>query len=421
MTALSPATRFVTLAALRWFPVGLVIPVMVLLLQARGLDVASIGWLVAIYGIVTASLELPTGGLADVFSRRAVLAAASLVGAAGSLLLGLSTSHAGLAMAMALLGAARALGSGPLEAWYVDAVRRHEPDADIATGISRGQAAEAIALAVGAIVGGFLPSAAAAVWPQLSEPGSTTVIALSVPFLLAAAMLVVHAVAAVWLLDAIPRQREHSEPPATVFGTVRAGVGLAVRHPGLRRLMGYAALLGVLLSGVELISPGTFVGLLGGEDKGAAAYGILVSAGFGASALGAMMSPSITRRFGSVPTAAAAITVVAAAAVLTIAVPVFGLAGAGYVLLYLLIGVTGPMLAQLLHDRVASSERSTMLSIESLVLQLGGAASAILVGGLVSRAGLVVGFAFLAVVLLVAAALVRRVPVERATARGSTE
>ena len=62
-----------------------------------------------------------------------------------------------------------------------------------------------------------------------------------------------------------------------------------------------------------------------------------------------------------------------------------------------------------------------MLSIESLVLQLGGAASAILVGGLVSRAGLVVGFAFLAVVLLVAAALVRRVPVERATARGSTE
>lgn len=415
MTAISPAVRYVALTALRWFPVGLVIPVMVLLMQARGLDVASIGLLMAVYGIVTASLELPTGGLADVLSRRAVLAASSLVGAAGSLLLGLSTSYAGLAVAMVLLGAARALGSGPLEAWYVDAVRRDDAGANIGSGISRAQAAEAIGLGVGAIIGGVLPSVATPLWPGLST--SASVIALSIPFLLSALMLMLHALAVMLLVDANSAADDaSSEKRASVFGTVVIGVRLAGGHPGLRRLLTYAALLGVLLAGVELIAPGTFADLLGGESRGSAAYGLLVSAGFGASALGAMLSPSIARRFASVPSAAAALTVLAAAGVLAIGVPILGVAGGAYVLLYLLIGVTGPMLAELIHDRVRSSERSTMLSIESLVLQLGGAASAILVGGLVSRAGLLAGYATLAAVLVVAAVIVRRVPVEKTSA-----
>ena len=70
--------RFALLSALRWFPVGLTIPVNVLLMQARGLDLAVIGGLYAIYGIVTIALELPTGGLADVVGRRTVLVAASI-------------------------------------------------------------------------------------------------------------------------------------------------------------------------------------------------------------------------------------------------------------------------------------------------------------------------------------------------------
>src|SRR4051812_49517099 len=75
--------RFVFLTALRWFPVGLYIPVAVLLMQARGLDLATVGGLYAIYGIVTVALELPTGGLADVVGRRLVLVVAARTTALG--------------------------------------------------------------------------------------------------------------------------------------------------------------------------------------------------------------------------------------------------------------------------------------------------------------------------------------------------
>jgi MFS family permease len=412
----SPAARYVTLTALRWFPVGLVIPVMVLLMQSRGLDLASIGLLTALYSVVTASLELPTGGLADVSSRRLVLAASSLVGAAGSLFLALSTSHAGLAVAMILLGTARALGSGPLEAWYVDSVRLDDSEAAIGSGISRAHAAEAIALGVGAVIGGFVPGMATSLWPGLGASEPTRVVALSVPVMLAAGMLLAHAVAALALLgpDRGSREEAGTSRPS-VLGTVGNGLRLAAAHPGLRRLMGYAALLGMLLAGIELISPGTFAVLLGGEDAGSAGYGLLVSAGFGASALGAMLSGRIAGRFRSVPSAAAICTVLAGAAALAVGVPLLGVAGTAYVLVYLLIGVTGPMVAELIHDRVGSSERSTVLSIESLVLQVGGVVSAVAVGGLVTRAGLVAGYAVLALVMLAAAVLVSRVPaVDRA-------
>ena len=70
--------RFVALTALRWFPTGVVLPVMVLLMRQRGLDLGEVGMVLAVYSLVTAALELPTGGLADVIGRRPVLVISAL-------------------------------------------------------------------------------------------------------------------------------------------------------------------------------------------------------------------------------------------------------------------------------------------------------------------------------------------------------
>ena len=198
---LMPATpaglvrRFALLSALRWFPIGLTIPVNILLMQARGLDLAAIGGLYAIYGIVTIALELPTGGLADVVGRRTVLVAApiatTVVDARGR---GRAGHPRGSPLAMVLGATGRALGSGPLDAWYVDATHAIDPEASVRQGLSRGQAAEALALGLGAVIGGLLPSICLAIWPTLT---SGPIIGLSVPVLLAAAMTAANGVAIV--------------------------------------------------------------------------------------------------------------------------------------------------------------------------------------------------------------------------------
>jgi hypothetical protein len=63
--------RYVVLNGLCWLPTGLCAPVLVLLLAARGLDIATIGAVLATYGLTAAALEPPTGGLADVESQAA--------------------------------------------------------------------------------------------------------------------------------------------------------------------------------------------------------------------------------------------------------------------------------------------------------------------------------------------------------------
>ena len=63
-------TRFLVLLGLRWLPVGLMIPVSVLLMLERGLSLAQAGSVAAIQGITVMILELPTGGLTDALGRR---------------------------------------------------------------------------------------------------------------------------------------------------------------------------------------------------------------------------------------------------------------------------------------------------------------------------------------------------------------
>jgi DHA1 family tetracycline resistance protein-like MFS transporter len=79
MTAVSVHRRFLVLVALRWLPVGLLIPVFVLLPLSRGLTLTQIGLVFAVQGLVVMVLELPTGGLADAIGRRPVLLVAGVV------------------------------------------------------------------------------------------------------------------------------------------------------------------------------------------------------------------------------------------------------------------------------------------------------------------------------------------------------
>lgn len=419
MTPESLSRRFVALSGLRWFPIGLMVPVLVLLFTARGLDLATIGRLMALYGVVTLALELPTGGLSDVVGRRPVLALSSVASGVGAMAVALSSQVSGFALGVVAMGVGRALGSGPLESWYVDLRRQHDPEADIGRGIANAQAADGIGLGVGSLVGGALPAAASALWPTLADGGDARLITFSVPMLAAAALFAVHAVAVLLVV------RESGRPPvawrrlaASVTETVGQGARLVRGSSTLRRVVGYSVVLGVTMGGVELVAPGAFASMLGGGEQGGAAYGVLVGVGFGVSALGAVLAPRVARRLGGSQHAARLVAMLVVPAVLLIGLPWFGVAALAYTVLYLLLGVNGPLLAMLLHDEVSSDARNTVLSMDSLAIQVGGIVASLLVGALVGATSAALGFAVMALVALLGALMLWRLraPVPTATA-----
>jgi hypothetical protein len=389
----SPAARLIPLSALRWFGVGLVIPVLVLLLTARGLPVERVGQVLAVYGAATLLSELPTGGLADSWGRRPVVLLSALVHSVGLMLLAFFSGLAWILMAAVLLGVARALASGPVESWFVDAMHEGGQQAGVQRGLAHGQVAESLGLGVGSVVGGQLPRAAQGL-PE-SGPG---LLSLSVPFIAAAAVSLLFAVAA-----AASLRPTGVAASASAAGAVVMAVKDTVQRAPVRRLILVAMFLGVVLSGVELLAPKSVAEAAGDPTRGAALYGVLAAAGFGFAALGASLSARSARR----GTAAAAFAVAALAA-LGIAVPTVGVSAASYGLLYLAVGLQGPVMAGLLHQRVRPQVRSTMLSVESLALQFGGVCAGLVVGAAAGWAGLEAGFAVVSVAAMAAVAVILR-------------
>ena len=240
--------RFLILSASRWFPVGLMIPVLTVLLQERGLSLATIGLLSGLSSAVVVLLELPTGGLADTIGRRPVLLIAGFLSLASMSLVSFAEATWLFVLAWAIEGVYRALDSGPLESWYVDAAQAADPDADIESGLAAESAVISGAIAVGALLGGVLA--------LVPTPDSWPPLAL--PVVVAIALRVVDIVILWRLLDenrpALGGARAALRSARDSGRTIREALTLLRVSGALCALAAMELLWGAGMTGVELLS-----------------------------------------------------------------------------------------------------------------------------------------------------------------------
>jgi MFS family permease len=407
-TVRAATRRLVVLTALRWLPVGLTTPIIVLLAQSRGLSLGEIGVLFTVHGAIIIALELPTGGLADVLGRRPVVVAGAVLHLLSCVVYATATSFAAFLGGVVLLGLGRVLDSGPVEAWYVDTVHRIEPDADVARGLAWHSAADGGGLAIGAVIGGLMPALLGGVGGH----------ALALPYGAAAVLdlLFIAAVLRLMTEDRPPRTGTVRaalgaglrELPATVGGAVR----LSVTDRPLRLVLLLTAVGGVGLVGCELLGPVRFAGLAGDADDGAAVYGVVLALSFGTAALGAVAAPWLRRVLGgSTRIACAVLTVVGAAGMAVLAGPdVLALAAAGFAAYYVAHGAAWPLLSAVLHSRVSAQVRATAVSAMSLAMALGGILGNSVVPWLAEGAGTDAAFLAVAGVVLLSTVACLRLP-----------
>jgi MFS family permease len=407
---------FLVCHGLRWLPTGLVLPIMVLLLTERGLDLTQVGFVFAVYGAVTAVLELPTGGLADAVGRKRVLLGATLFesGFAVGLLFGQTL---GQFLAAAALGAVgRALLSGPLESWYVDTARTADPAVVLRPALAAAGVVEAFALAAGASLSAILPLLGTGL------PLDGVVSLLSLPII---AALVAEAVSfgavLVLVVEDSPRRGASEERHilATVRAIVAGGLRLAVSDWDLRLIFSSTFVAVVALVSVEILWQPRFADLLGGADTAAKVNGFLVAALSLAAAAGSWLANHLPYRLARYPPRAAAAAAFASAAALAwlAASTLFVSAALAFVLLYVTTAAVSVIRSELLHDRVSAERRATMVSTLSISQQAGNLVSSLTLARLADDAGIPRVWAIGAALLAVQAALLLLVrPSARPTA-----
>src|SRR5690606_17461584 len=253
----------------------------------RGLTLAEIGALLAAAGLVSLALELPTGGIADTIGRRPLLLAASAVAVVSTAVFVLADTVPWFAVALVLQGVFRALDSGPLESWFVDALHAADPTTGPERGLSRAGAMLGAGIAGGALVAGLLVA-----WHPLAV-GS----ALVLPFLVALAGQLAHLVLVAVLVREPARLRATPTQDRAVSAP-RAALHLLRESGVLRWLIAVELFWAVAMIAFETLTPVRLTELLGSEDAAGALFGPAAAAAWGLFAVGSILAGAASRRLG---------------------------------------------------------------------------------------------------------------------------
>jgi len=389
---------------------GLTVAVVALALIDRGMDLFQISLLFGVYSVTTMATELPFGGLADTIGRKPVFLSAVVASVISLGLFLSSNDFLVLALSFAFIGFGRALRSGTLDAWFVENFRVLAPNVDIQPALAKAQWANAMGLAFGAICGGLLPD----VFGDVAFRFGFSIFDVSY-----AASLIMMIVLFVFTFVAITEEPRPLNLKALGHGFTRvpsvvgeAGL-LALKHPTLSILLFALALFLMATNPVEVFWPTYARGLLN-DSYANTAIGVLTAAYFFSIAFGAALSPHINRLFKRQN----AITLSVAFACLAALQIALAFQGAiiGFVVMFVLfsvvLGSTETPASSILHSCVENHQRSTMLSLRSLVQQLGAAVGLMAFGGIAEGYTLPVawmgGAGFLMIAVLLTGMLAKR-------------
>ena len=354
-----------------WFATILPGAVSVLLVQARGLDLFQIGIFLGIYSLTIVLLEIPTGGLADAVGRKRVTVLALLFIIASLVVFLFAFSFTLFLLYALLAGAGRALMSGALEAWFIDSLHEAEPDADIQPPLAVAGTVELVALGLGTLLGGFLPT----LFGGLPAEGTAVLTPFSVTFLCSIFMMTLTLLAVLLLVreERVEQEAKNVRGVGALPQIVKEAFRLSRRNPTILLLLGATLASGLALGSLETFWQPRFATLLGGSEGNSVVFGVLLAGSFGLGALGNLLATPLSRLFGKRYARVAVFSQgLGGLALVLLALQTYTTAAAGFFwLVYASRGVLNSPHAALFNREVPKARRSAMLSVQSLATYAG--------------------------------------------------
>jgi MFS family permease len=335
-----------------------------LFMTSIGFSAASVGIMAAVYAVIVPVLEVPSGILADRWSRRGVLVLSSLAAILAVVVGGLSENVPSYMVSAAFLGVFFALRSGTLESIVYDMVLEETGDSErFEQTIGRVRVFESIALVGSALAGGAIAQVAP----------------LRTVYFLTAPLLIISSVMLLAIRE--PRLHKRDEPESlrtqvwTTYRTILAGGGL--RRVVLLTVAGSLLMQGMLEFGplwlVVLLVPPFLYGPHWAGLTGALGLGGLLGA-----------QPWLT---GEWVVRILGVAIVACGIVLSASQHALLVVGVQVLLTLLVVAISIPV-TRSLHDAVPSSIRAGVASGVGTLTWLAFVPFALVVGGVSESAGI---------------------------------
>ncbi len=398
------------LTSLFWLATGIPISLFILFIQSRGINLFQVGILMGVYALVIVLLEVPTGGFADAVGRKKIAILAYSFSILSLILILSSFTFWLMLTGFISMGIGRALSSGALDAWFVDALQAINSEIDLQPVFSKAGSFTLLSLGVGSIIGSqlpnvfkFLPSDGGAIFTPLAMP---TVFAIGI-------FLILIFTTNTLVVETLPGIYPSSwkEGFQKIPEIIKTGIKLSRNNPTILLLFGAGTAAGLALSSIENFWQPHFSNLFAGGDGNTLIYGVIMGGNFIVGMLGNMLASFISKRVGK------RLALIAGVFQGIWGIMLFGLSSIIlplpaillFWLTYLSIGVLNSPHQTLLNEEIPSAQRSAMLSIASLFNYSGGMLGSVALGFIAEKYSINFSWKIASVILIVSLVLYLRV------------
>lgn len=395
--------------AFHWFITGVLIPVLILIFQSRGLSLTEIGLVMALWIGTTSLLEIPLGSASDRFGRRRTYLLSLLLSILGTLvLLGASTFYFVLVSAV-LLGAARAVYSGTLDAWFYDAFQLAQGRFSYHDALARINLMVTIGLATGALVGGGLPDLAQSHvgWFHSKYDLNLLLMVVAMALLFIVTLRLIPC-------DKITSAQLSTSSPSTLTSTCVEALRAAFSHAVLKRVMQTTLVFGMVLSSVENLWQPYLANIMAERSSSTAIFGLISALYFLMAAAASWWSVRLLRWFDGSHRMLLLFSRLTAGLVLLLLATATQIVSftVAYLVFFFLFTLGENSQMVLTNASTQREFRSTMLSISSFVVTAGGVMSSLGLGWVADHYGIATSWYIAGAVLAGSSLLFTQVPIK---------
>lgn len=383
---------------LHWSIIGIVIPVLVLIFQSRGLNLQEIGFVMAVWIGSTAALEIPLGGVADKYGRKNIYLLSLVVNAMGCLVLYFAENSLLLILIAAFLfGSSRAIYSGTLDAWFYDKFHSINGNVSYHKAISIINVMVTIGLAFGSLLGGILPDYGISISLNFNTIYDLNIIAIGLAnlFLFVITLIIIH--------EDKPQFNKHGEEESkNVIHHSLNVIRESFSHDVLKRIMQTTLVFGFVLSSVETYWQPYLSEVISHNNYGIIVFGIISGLYFFVAGIASLVSVPLVRIFNGSHKTLMFVTRTLSGLVfimLAFTEDIYSFA-ACYLLFFFLFTSGNNSETILLNDNTDESQRSTMLSISSFIVTSGSVISSLFLGYISEKYGITLNWVICGILLM---------------------
>jgi len=351
------------------FLTGIITPVISLLLMDKGATLSNLSLILGLYAFTVVILELPTGIIADVFGRKKSFCLSIVISIISFLILLFGKGFIILSIGMMFYGFNRALASGSFDAMFIDYYIDNYGKEKLNNITTRINVLDALGLSMGALTGGMLPKLTGTYLSLSSIYDLNIIIRIS----LAAVVVILSYIFIAETSD------NNKEKHITIRQHIKNSSSIVVKNSTIICVFISVFSTGFFLSSMETFWQPHFLSLLP-DDSLMGLLGVMAFLYFIAATFGSIGSNNMIKKykFDTYKMYLILRTLIALALIMTAIqtnIPIFMVS---YSLIYLLFGMASIPEGVILNREIPNEVRASVLSVYSLVIQIGGLSGSLL-------------------------------------------